>query len=149
MHNIKKITLCNIKTVHNKVAKHQILCPLLKTDGILPFSYYPYAFNTVWGSDAEMHCCLLPSQPCSSQPPLQIRSDIWAVQIVAVRGWKEQDMDRGRKERKGCLLLWRRRKKTFKSESSYWISIKFSMYKTDQKLCDWLSLKGSSRGKLL
>lgn len=104
----QKLTLCNIKRVHNKVAKHQIPCPLLKTDGILPFSYYPYAFNTVSGSDAEMHCCLLPSQPCSSQAPLQIRADIWAVQIVDVSGWKEQDRDRGRRERKCCLLLWRR-----------------------------------------
>lgn len=73
----QKITLCNIKRVHNKVARHQIPCPLLKADGILPFPYFPYAFNTDSGSEAEMHCCLLPSQPCSSQPFLQIRAAIW------------------------------------------------------------------------
>lgn len=145
----QKTILCNIKRVHNKVAKHQIPCPLLKTDGILPFSYYPYAFNTVSGSDAKIHCYLLPSQPCSSQPPLLIRADIWAVQIVAVRGWKEQDRDRGRIERVVCCCGGEGKKRPSKSESWYWISIKFSMYKTDQELCNWQSSTGSSSGKLL
>lgn len=121
----QKTTLCNIKRVHNKIAKHQIPWPLLKTDGILPFSYFPYAFNTDSGSESATHCCLLPSQPCSSQPSLQIRAAIWAMQIVAARGWKEQDGGRGRRDRKGCLLLWWRGKKwPSKTESWYRASIK-------------------------